>query len=143
MALIGDFIAVGELAAKLYNQYYRISRKAPKELSDLSKEIQTLTSAIGFMREEVKDENSIIRQAGDERTKLLATVEGQILEVLQDLDKVWKKYNDRMADAGKSRMKTAFAGLGFMNKVPDLDRYRAKLVHHNATLSLLLTSIGK
>ncbi|RPA79535.1 hypothetical protein BJ508DRAFT_211068 [Ascobolus immersus RN42] len=124
---LGDFIAAADLARRLYKDLYQVARRAPQELKELQLEINNLKSAIEIMEEELVNPKSILRQSGDSRTKLLESIAQEIRELLEELHGVWKKYNDHYAEAGKSKLKDLMAGIGLARKLPELNRYRAKV----------------
>lgn len=50
---IGDFIAIGNLAWKLYKDYYSVFRKAPKEIELIKDELRNLNNTIRVLRDDV------------------------------------------------------------------------------------------
>ena len=50
---IGDSIAAGELARRLYREFYLVAREAPEELKLLMTEVGALSQSIDFLIDEV------------------------------------------------------------------------------------------
>jgi len=89
---VGDFIAVGTLAWNLPRQCYLVARGAPEEFKQLVKELNTLSSAIQVLEEEVKDENSILMSAGEERICMVKEMICRIEETLKN----WRYFRRSM-----------------------------------------------
>jgi hypothetical protein len=168
---VGDFMATGQLAWRLYRDYYRVARVAPTELGLLRGEIGTLSNAIQILQEEVDNEESILRRSGEDRIRMVNEMMGRVADTLKELDKVSKKYDklleykDKQKSKGKlSHLKEWRDKFRFSVDAPDLDALRnkvqpqrsfhistlwltsgrtLKLVYHNGVLNLLLTSVGK
>ena len=62
-----DFVQVGQLAWTLYRECYKVARGAPQEFQLLVGEISTLSNSLTILQEEVKDPESTIVQAGEDR----------------------------------------------------------------------------
>jgi len=82
---IGDFIAIGNLAWKLYKDPYSVFRKAPKEIELIKDELSNLNNTIRVLRDDVETPSSVIRMAGPERAQLvndaMKQVEGTLLRL--------------------------------------------------------------
>ena len=89
---IGDIIAVGELAWKLYRDCYQIARGAPQEFQILERELATLCNSLKILREEIDNPDSILSQAGNDRIRMVNTIVDDVDVTLKRLEKVAKKY---------------------------------------------------
>ncbi|KAK4691776.1 hypothetical protein P7C71_g5297, partial [Lecanoromycetidae sp. Uapishka_2] len=89
---IGDFIAVGDLAWKLYRDCYKVARGAPQEFHMLEREVSTLSHSLKILLEEVNDPDSILVKAGEDRVRMVNEMVAGIGETLKRLEKVAKKY---------------------------------------------------
>ncbi len=77
---LGDFLAVGNLAWKLYRDCYKVARGAPQEFQLLVTEISTLSNSLTILQEEVKNPESTLVQA----VSSLSDCEYIILNTFQD-----------------------------------------------------------
>jgi hypothetical protein len=75
------------------SRLHRVARFAPQEIELFRREINTLHSAIQLLKEEIEDEESILRCFGDNRVRMVNEMMGQVAETLRELDKVSKKYD--------------------------------------------------
>jgi hypothetical protein len=57
---LGDFIATGDLAHRLYKDVYIIAREAPEAVQQLLKELPVLHQSIEILIQQVQDPGSII-----------------------------------------------------------------------------------
>jgi len=89
---VGDFLAAGELAWKLYQNCYKVARDAPKEFQLLVGEISTLSNSLKMLHEEVLDPESILVQGGEDRVKMVNEMVARIEVTLKQLQKVATKY---------------------------------------------------
>ena len=77
---------------RLYRDCYEIARGAPQEFRLLHGEISTLSHSLNILREEVKDPNSTLVRAGEDRVRMVNEMVSHIGETLNLLEKVAKKY---------------------------------------------------
>ena len=89
---VGDFVAVGELAWKLYQNCYKVARGAPKEFQLLLGEISTLHNSLQILREEALDPNSVLVRAGEDRVRMVKEMVSRIDITLKKLQKLATKY---------------------------------------------------
>ncbi|KAG6997470.1 hypothetical protein G7Y79_00040g076350 [Physcia stellaris] len=138
---VSDFIAVGELAFKLYKDCYQVARGAPQDFKLLVNELSSLSNSIKIVREAVQDPGSILIQAGEERIRSVNGLEIGINDTLTRLEKIIKKYG---ALSSASTRKTFWAKFKWSMESRNIDGLRAKvkLVYHNTMMNLLLTSVG-
>ncbi|KAF8247938.1 hypothetical protein K440DRAFT_284300 [Wilcoxina mikolae CBS 423.85] len=139
---VGDFVTTGQLAWQLYRDYYRVARFAPQEIELLRLEISTLHSAIQLLKEEIEDEESILRRSGDDRVRMVNEMMGRVAETLRELERVSKKYDKLMGTKSRPAWKQVRDKFRFSVDAPDLDALRNKLLYHNGVINLLLTSVG-
>lgn len=82
---VGDFIAVGQMAYKLYHEIYVVARTAPKEVRDLCRELSTLRTSIELLNDEVNDPGSMLMQCGKKRLDQVIGVMEHTNEILKTL----------------------------------------------------------
>ncbi|KAF8533127.1 hypothetical protein BDD12DRAFT_762762 [Trichophaea hybrida] len=138
---VGDFAMAGQLAWQLYRDYYRVAQFAPQEIELLRREINTLHSAMQLLKEEIEDEESILRRFGDDRVRIVNEMMGRVVETLRELDKVSKKYDKLLGTKSQPAGKQMRVKFRFSVDAPDLDALRNKLLYHNGVINLLLTSV--
>lgn len=136
---VGDFLAAGELAWKLYQKCYKVAREAPKEFQLLLGEISTLSNSLKILQEDALDPDSVLVQAGEDRVRMVKEMVSRIEITLTQLEKVAMKYDIlRPSSKGKkiwTKVKWSF-------EFTSLDSLRNKLVRHNTEMNLLLTCVG-
>ena len=135
----GDFLEVGHLAWRLYRDCYKVARGAPQEFQLLVAEISTLSNSLTILQEEVKDPESTIVQAGEDRVRLIKGMLGNILVTLKKLEKYAKKY-EIMGSGSKVRQKWTQVKWSF--DWTSIEGLRSKLHQHNSMMSLILTQVG-
>jgi len=123
---VGDFIAVGTLAWNLHRQCYLVARGAPEEFKQLVKELNTLSSAIQVLEEEVKDENSILMSAGEERICMVKEMICRIEETLKKLEIFSKKY-DKLLDQKRPNWKKYVDQFKYSLDASELNALRSKV----------------
>lgn len=90
---VGDFLAAGELAWKLYQKCYKVARGAPKEFQLLLGEISTLSNSLKILQEDALDPGSVLVQAGEDRVRMVKEMVSRIEITLTQLEKVAMKYD--------------------------------------------------
>jgi hypothetical protein len=156
---IGDFVAVGQLAWTLYRDCYTIVRGAPQEFQLLLGEISTLSNSIKILKEEVEDPSSTLRQAGEDRVRMVNEMLSRINVTLKELQKVARKYeilgtgSKRQQIWVKFKWSVEFTSIDSLRSKVCLvysvafsctsEAHSGKLVYHNTVMNLLLTSVGK
>jgi len=90
---VGDFLAAGELAWKLYQKCYKVARGAPKEFQLLVGEISTLSNSLKMLQEDILDPDSVLVQAGEDRVRMVKEMVSRIEITLKQLEKVATKYD--------------------------------------------------
>jgi phosphomevalonate kinase len=140
---IGDFIAVSQLAHRLYKDVFLVARGAPKELQILMGEIALLSQSINLLIDEIKNPDSILVRAGEGRVDMVNRIMMQANATLKDLEKFADKY-DFSAKAGeRAKVKRVWDKVRFARELSSLDELRKKVQDHNGKMILLLTSAGK
>jgi len=71
---IGDFIAAGELAERLYKEIYLVARHASQELLQLQSEVATLSMSINLLVAEVQDKDTVLARSGKDRVDTVNSV---------------------------------------------------------------------
>lgn len=141
---VGDAVQVGALAWRLYRDCYKVARDAPQEFQLLVAEMSTMSNSLGMLQDEIKDPDSDILQAGEERVQLVNTMVSSIYVTLQGLEKYAAKYEISGAPKSATRLQ-------FRQKVKNfkwtlhrksIEELRSKMHQHNGLLTLLLTSAG-
>ncbi|KAF8245176.1 hypothetical protein K440DRAFT_604272 [Wilcoxina mikolae CBS 423.85] len=124
---VGDFIAVGTLAWNLHRKCYLVARDAPEEFKQLVKELNTLSSAIQILEEEVKDLDSTLMSAGEERIRMVKEMMSRIEETLKKLELFSKKY-DKLLDKKRPNWKRYVDQFKYSLDASELDALRSKCV---------------
>ncbi|KAN0116843.1 hypothetical protein V8E51_002820 [Hyaloscypha variabilis] len=140
---IGDFIAVGELAERLYKEIYLVARHASQELLALQSEVATLNMSINLLIAEIKDENSTLARSGEERVNTVNGVLAETKKTLLELEKFSQAFGLCQRKAGAfEKVKSVMNKTKFAIDLPKIDALRARLQYQNGTLNLLLMSAG-
>jgi hypothetical protein len=124
---VGDFVRTGQLALRLYRDYYRVARFAPQEIELLRREINTLHSAIELLHEEINDEESILRRSGEDRVRMVNEMMSRVADTLNELERVSKKYDKLLDAASRPTWKKIRDRFRFSVDAPDLDALRNKV----------------
>ncbi|KAF8249029.1 ankyrin [Wilcoxina mikolae CBS 423.85] len=138
---IGDFIAVGDLALRLYRQCYLVARNAPHEFQILTKELGTLHTTVLVLREEVVDPDSVLVKSGEDRIRMVNEMIDRVKDTLNAMEKFAAKYG-KLMDKDRAKWKHRWDKFKWSLEASELDGLRNKLIYHNGVLSLLLTSAG-
>jgi hypothetical protein len=139
---IGDFIAVSSLAHRLFKDIYLVARDAPEELQQLNSEISVLLLSIDMLIQEVKDENSTLVRAGENKMRMANLLMKQSNATLKDLEAFAKKYDFNQV-IRKDRGRRIWDRVKFSTDFKSVASLRAKITQHNVAINLLLTSAGK
>lgn len=123
---VGDFIAAGDLAWRLYRDCYKIARGAPQEFQLLVGEISTLSHSLKLLREEVDDPESALVLAGEDRVRMVNDVVANIRVTLAKLEKVAKRYE--ILGSG-SKTKQIWAKFKWSVDFSSIDALRNKVIH--------------
>ena|SRR5436190_1355740 len=99
---VGDFVAVGELAFKLYRDCFMVAKGAPQEFQALKGELSNLQTTLKILEEEVKNPESILIKAGEDRVAMVKEMVAGINKTLKQLEKVAAKYGI-LGDDSKGR----------------------------------------
>lgn len=122
---VGDFLAVSELAWKLYRNCYVVARGAPQEFQLLLQEITTLCQSINLLKEEAKDPESTLVRSGEARIKIVHELIGRVMLTLGELEDTAKKYA-KLGDP-KGKRKQFWAKIKWSIEAPDLESLRSKV----------------
>ena len=87
-------------------------------------ELSTLSSSLTILQEEVKDPESTLRRAGDDRVRMVKEMVAGIEETLKRLRKVASKYD--ILGSG-SKTKQIWAKLKWSAEFSSIDRLRNKV----------------
>lgn len=141
---ISDFIALGETARRLYTNVYKVARAAPAELGNLEKELGLLSQAIGLLVDELQDEDSVLRQAGPDRIRMVNEMKDYARETLTQLGDFSRKHNlaEVATNSGRNKLQRGWDKLAYSKDARTIDCLRSKLVYHYSVMQLLLTSVG-
>jgi hypothetical protein len=121
----GDFLAAGQLAWTLYRDCYMVSRGAPQEFQLLLKEIQTLSGSLNILQDEVKDPDSILVQAGEDRVRTVNEMVSGVNTTLKELQKLANKYKLLESDSKRKRI---WAKLSWSAEYSSIDSLRNKVI---------------
>jgi hypothetical protein len=68
---VGDFVAVGDFAFRLYNNIFLVARHAPEEIEMISRELALLQSSLEILINQAKDPSSVLCKAGQDRVDMV------------------------------------------------------------------------
>lgn len=123
---VGDFIAVAELAWKLYHYCYVVSRGAPQEFRLLLQEITALSQSIQLLQLEAKNPTSTLMSSGEDRIRMVGEIMIRVEETLRELEKYAKKY-EGLGDAERAKRKLLWDKLKWSSEAASLDSLRNKV----------------
>ena len=136
---VGDFIAVGDLAHRLWRDVYSVARAAPQDLKELSSELSVLSQSISILVEDLNNPNSTLIMAGDSRVKLVTETMAGAKETLTKLQDFAKKHGAIRTD-DRSKVKKAFDRLRYAKDASALNSLRSKVrsscVHYSHLANL-------
>lgn len=140
---IGDFIAVGELAHKLYKDVYKVSRSAPAEIQELAKELSVLSTSLQLLTEEAQDPQSVLVRSGESRLNMVKEMISNTKETLTKLEAYAKKH-ELLTDSTTSRplLRRTWDKIKFSKDASTVNSLRARISYHCGVINMLLTSIG-
>ena len=140
---IGDFIAIGDLAFRLYKDVYKVSRSAPAEVRELTKELSVLSTSIQLLVEEIQNPDSVLAKAGQRRVDTITELMSATNETLQRLEAYSKKHGLVLIPGdNRSLVRRGWDKVKFAKDAGSINSLRAKLNYHCGFMNLLLTSIG-
>lgn len=125
---VGDFLAVSELAWKLYRYCYVVAKGAPQDFQMLLQEITALSQSIRLLQEEAKDPESTLMKSGEDRIRMVREMIARVEVTLKELDKFAKKY-DKLGEAkqGKKVSKQVWKKFMWSVDASSLDSLRNKV----------------
>jgi hypothetical protein len=89
---VGDFISVGQLAFRLYRDCFKAAKGAPQEFQALKGELSNLHNALKILEEEVKNPESVLIKAGEDRVRMVNEMVSNVGVTLKKLEKVAAKF---------------------------------------------------
>jgi hypothetical protein len=140
---IGEFIAVGQLAERLYRDVCLV-RHASQELLALQNEVATSNMSINLLIAEIKDNTSTLARSGEERVKVVNGVLAETKKTLLELEKFSQNFSGGQRKAGAfGKVKSLLNKAQFVMELSKIDALRARLQHQNGNLNLLLMCAGQ
>jgi len=140
---ISEFIAVGQLAERLYKDVCLV-RHASQELLALQNEVATSNMSINLLIAEIKDKTSTLARSGEERVNVVNGVLTETKKTLLELEKLSQNFRgDKRNDGAFRKVKSVLSKAKFVGEFSKIDALRARLQHQNVNLSLLLMCAGK
>jgi hypothetical protein len=140
---VGDFLAVAQLAERLYKEIYLVARHASHELLQLQSEVATLSMSINLLVAELQDKNSVLARSGKERVETVRSVLKATKNTLLDLESFSKGFQDSRKSGALKKIRLVWNKAKFATDMPKIDALRARLQYQNGTINLLLVSAGK
>ena len=128
---VGDFIAVGSLALRLYVSY----REGPNDYRELTRELLSLHTTLEQLRSDTEDSDSILARCSPKKLSKLEGIVGRCSEALLELDDICNKYI-RLEGVKK---RDCWKRLKFGKE--NIDGIRHNLGMHLRTIQLFLTSV--
>jgi hypothetical protein len=124
---IGDFIAAGELAHRLWREVYMVARTAPEEVRSLSSELSVLSQSIRLLVECASNPESILVRAGEERVQLVNTMISGANETLLRLEAFAKKHQFVGSEA-PSKLRRGFNKWRYVIDASTINKLRSKVL---------------
>lgn len=122
---VGDFIAVGTLAARLYAAY----RDAPAEYSAIAQDLMSLHITLEQLSHDLSDQKITFSEKHDSLVQLVTNCH----DVLRELDDIHEKY---LALATERRFNWRRLRL----RGEDIDGIRGRLMVHLGGIQVVMTS---
>lgn len=123
---VGDFIAVADLAWKLYRYCYVVAKDAPRDFKLLLQEICTLASSIKLLKDEVDDPESTLRRSGEDRIRMVNDIISRIKITLEELEKYAKRY-EGLQGVPRSKRKKLWDRFTWSLEGSEIDSLRVKV----------------
>jgi hypothetical protein len=123
---IGDFLAVGELAHKLWHEVYMVARTAPEEVRSLSAELSVLSQSIRLLVELASNPESILVLAGEDRVQLVNTMIAGANETLLKLEAFAKKHQ-LVGSEFPSKFRRGINKLRYVSDASTINSLRSKV----------------
>ncbi|KAH7398088.1 hypothetical protein BKA64DRAFT_57319 [Cadophora sp. MPI-SDFR-AT-0126] len=136
---VGDIILLIQLAHK----NYRNCKEAGGEYIEIAREVRSLHSVLRTVRDEAERKDSLIFNAGPEKTKELTEIADGCKGVLEGIDALLTKYKGLAPDSAEVGKATKFwQKLRFGTEIEDLEKLRWKIITYTSTLAVLVDSIN-
>lgn len=123
---VGDFIAVADLAWKLYRYCYVVAKDAPRDFKLLLQEICTLASSIKLLQDEVDDPESTLRRSGEDRIRMVNDIISRIKVTLDELETYAKRY-ENLQGVPRSKRKKLWDRFTWSIEGSEIDSLRVKV----------------
>jgi len=124
---IGDFIAAGELAHRLWTEIYLVARAAPEEVKSLLVELSGFRQAIDLLVEQAGNPESILVQAGENRVQLVNTMIEVAYGTLLKLEVLSKKHQP-VGDKSLSKFRRGLKKLLYTSDASTINSLRSKVL---------------
>lgn len=97
------------------------------------------------LEEEVKDENSALSRAGEDRVRNVAAIVGAITRTLKAVEKIVNRYQVIVGPVGdfKSYGLRLWSKVRWTQEVKVIEDLKQKLMFHTSTITLVLLTAGK
>ncbi|KAN0112301.1 hypothetical protein V8E51_005252 [Hyaloscypha variabilis] len=139
---ISEFIAVGQLAERLYKDVCLV-RHASQELLALQNEVATSNTSINLLIADIKDKTSTLARSGEERVNVVNGVLAETKKTLLELEKFSQNFRGDQRNAGAfGKVKSVLSKAKYVGELSKIDALRARLQHQNGNLTLLLMCAG-
>jgi hypothetical protein len=123
---IGDFIAAGELAFKVYQNVYLVAKNAPDAITKLRDELAILVGAMNILQRAIQTPSSIINNAGPPRKQMAEELVRKILNTLQELEKMSERHT-AIAKEEVSKARQIWARVKWAKEAPSVTTLLAKV----------------
>jgi hypothetical protein len=123
---IGDFIAAGELAFRVYQTVYMVAKNAPEAVKKLRDELAILSGAISILKGEVETPNSLVNNAGEMRKNMVTELIKNILSTLVELEGLLRKHTG-ISSEESSKPRQIWARVKWTKEAPSVTTLLAKV----------------
>lgn len=118
---------------------------APNEFRSLVDSLQSVKIAMHDLEEEVKNENSALSRAGEDRVRNVVAMVGAIMRTLKDVEKIVNRYQVIVGPVTdlKSYSFRLWSKLKWTQEVKVIEDLKQKLMFHTGTITLVMLTVGK
>jgi hypothetical protein len=130
---VGDFIAIGSLALRLYVNYH----EGPLEFQEVLRELLSLHTTLEELRNDVVNPSSALSRCSSSKQQNLGKLVSHCAEALRELDKIRDKYRKLEERAKKFSWQRVKFGK------ENIDKVRRRLALHLQGLTLFLATVSQ
>lgn len=122
-----------------------VIQDAPHEFRSLVDSLQSVKIAMHDLEEEVKNENSALSRAGEDRVRNVVAMVGALMRTLKAVEKIVNRYQVIVGPATdlKSYSVKLWGKIKWVQEVKAIEDLKQKLMFHTGAITLVLLTVGK